>query len=115
MRNACPCGYYDDPVKPCTCSNMVVTKSRKRYGMIYQKRISGPLLGRVDINVEVPRVEYKKLSGTRYGESSEKLRARLEAAPQRQRQWFAVVGADGVLPDQIHPDRQSKKKVLPRF
>jgi predicted ATPase with chaperone activity len=38
MRNACPCGYFGDPVKPCTCSSMVVTK--------YQKRISGPLLDR---------------------------------------------------------------------
>jgi magnesium chelatase family protein len=47
--NLCPCGYYGDPVKPCTCSNMVVTK--------YQKRISGPLLDRIDIHVEVPRVE----------------------------------------------------------
>ena len=45
--NPCPCGYYGDPVKPCTCSSMVVTK--------YQKRISGPLLDRIDIHVEVPR------------------------------------------------------------
>ena len=52
--NPCPCGYYGDPVKPCTCSNMVVSK--------YQKRISGPLLDRIDIHVEVPRVEYEKLS-----------------------------------------------------
>ena len=80
----CPCGYYGDPVKPCTCSNMVVTK--------YQKRISGPLLDRIDIHVEVPRVEYEKLSDTRYGESSEKVRARVEAARERQRGRFGDAG-----------------------
>ena len=76
----CHCGHYGDPVKPCTCSNQVVTK--------YQKRISGPLLDRIDIHVEVPRVEYEKLSDTRYGESSEKVRERVEAARERQRQRF---------------------------
>ena len=50
--NPCPCGYYGDLVKPCTCSSAIVTK--------YQKRISGPLLDRIDIHVEVPRVEYEK-------------------------------------------------------
>ena len=72
--NPCPCGYYGDPVKPCTCSNMVVSK--------YQKRISGPLLDRIDIHVEVPRVEYEKLSESRLGESSATVRERVEAARQ---------------------------------
>ncbi len=84
--NPCPCGYYGDPVKPCTCSNMVVTK--------YQKRISGPLLDRIDIHVEVPRVEYEKLSSARLGESSAVVRERVEAARSRQRVRF--VSADGV-------------------
>ena len=75
--NPCPCGYYGDPVKPCTCSNMVVSK--------YQKRISGPLLDRIDIHVEVPRAEYEKLSESRLGESSATVRARVEAARARQR------------------------------
>ncbi|HSB66678.1 MAG TPA: YifB family Mg chelatase-like AAA ATPase, partial [Anaerolineales bacterium] len=48
--NPCPCGFFGDPVKPCTCSPGIVTK--------YQKRISGPLLDRIDIHIEVPRVEY---------------------------------------------------------
>ena len=68
--NPCPCGYYGDPIKPCTCSNMVVSK--------YQKRISGPLLDRIDIHVEVPRVEYEKLSESRLGESSATVRVRVE-------------------------------------
>jgi len=46
----------------------------------YQKRISGPLLDRIDIHIEVPRVDYEKLSGDRVGESSETVRARVQAA-----------------------------------
>ena len=56
----CPCcGYRGDPVKPCTCVPALVTK--------YQKRISGPLLGRIDIVIEVPRVDYEKLNVDRVG------------------------------------------------
>jgi magnesium chelatase family protein len=55
----------------------------------YQKRISGPLLDRVDIHVGVPRVEYDKLSDDRFGEPSAAIRERVEAARQRQRQRFA--------------------------
>lgn len=68
----CPCGYYGDSLKPCTCAPATVTK--------YQKRISGPLLDRIDIHIEVPRVDYEKLSGDRLGETSEAIRARLQAA-----------------------------------
>ena len=78
--NPCPCGYYGDPVRPCTCSSMVVTK--------YQKRISGPLLDRIDIHMEVPRVDYEKLSSERLGESSARVRERVEVARQRQRERF---------------------------
>lgn len=79
--NPCPCGYYGDPVKPCTCSAAIITK--------YQKRISGPLLDRIDIHIEVPRLEYDKLSERRLGESSSTIQARVEAARQIQRQRFA--------------------------
>jgi magnesium chelatase family protein len=85
--NPCPCGYYGDPVKPCTCSPGMVTK--------YQKRISGPLLDRIDIHIEVPRVEFEKLSDQRLGEPSAAIQARVEAARQLQRDRFAAVGADG--------------------
>jgi magnesium chelatase family protein len=81
--NPCPCGYYGDPVKPCTCSPGIVTK--------YQKRISGPLLDRIDIHIEVPRVEYEKLSDQRLGEPSATIQKRVEAARQRQRERFAVL------------------------
>jgi magnesium chelatase family protein len=55
----------------------------------YQKRISGPLLDRIDIHIEVPRVEYEKLSDDRLGEPSTAIRARVEAARELQRQRFA--------------------------
>ncbi|MBI3362435.1 MAG: YifB family Mg chelatase-like AAA ATPase [Chloroflexi bacterium] len=84
--NPCPCGYYGDPVKECTCSPSTVTR--------YQKRISGPLLDRIDIHVEVPRVDYNKLTDDRLGESSEVVRARVETARDRQRRRFEAVGAD---------------------
>ena len=54
----------------------------------YQKRISGPLLDRIDIHVEVPRVDYEKLSSDRLGEPSSAVRARVEAARKRQRARF---------------------------
>jgi magnesium chelatase family protein len=80
--NPCPCGYYGDPVKECTCSLGMVSK--------YQKRISGPLLDRIDIHVQVPRVEYDKLADDRLGEPSADVRARVEAARARQRERFGA-------------------------
>ena len=85
--NPCPCGYYGDPVRSCTCSTSTVTK--------YQKRISGPLMDRIDIHIEVPRVEYEKLSDSRLGEPSAQIQARVEAARQIQRQRFGSNGAHG--------------------
>src|SRR5437867_3932570 len=64
--NPCPCGYRGDSEKSCSCSASVVARS----GTLWVKRISGPLLDRIDIHVEVPRVNYEKLSGTRQGEPS---------------------------------------------
>jgi magnesium chelatase family protein len=78
--NPCPCGYYGDPVRECTCSNAMVSR--------YQKRISGPLLDRIDIHIEVPRVEYEKLSDDRLGEPSAAIRVRVEAARARQAARF---------------------------
>ena len=78
--NPCPCGYYGDTLKPCSCSSSTVTR--------YQKRISGPLLDRIDIHVEVPRVDYEKLSDDRFGEPSSEVQALVESARQLQRQRF---------------------------
>ncbi|GAI49618.1 unnamed protein product, partial [marine sediment metagenome] len=78
--NPCPCGYYGDPFKQCTCSPSLVAR--------YQKRVSGPFIDRVDIFVEVPHIDYEKLADDRLGEESEKVQARVEAARSIQRQRF---------------------------
>jgi magnesium chelatase family protein len=80
-QNPCPCGYYGDPVKPCTCSMGTILK--------YQKRISGPLLDRIDIHIQVPRVDYEKLSDSRLGEPSAIIQQRVESARQQQRERLA--------------------------
>ena len=79
-QNPCPCGYYGDPTRACSCSNSMITR--------YQKRVSGPLMDRIDLHVDVPRVEYEKLSSTRRGEPSADVRARVEAARARQAARF---------------------------
>ncbi len=79
--NPCPCGYYGDPFRQCTCPPSLVSR--------YQKRISGPFLDRVDIFVEVPHIDYEKLADDRLGEKSEKVQARVKAARSRQQKRFA--------------------------
>lgn len=83
--NPCPCGYSGDATHQCTCSRGMVES--------YQKRISGPMLDRIDIHVEVPRVEYDKLSSTTLGERSVDVRARVELARERQRKRFEGTSA----------------------
>lgn len=78
--NPCPCGYWGDLQKNCTCSMTNIMK--------YQKRISGPILDRIDIHISVPRVEYSKLAGDRNGESSATIKKRVETARQIQRDRF---------------------------
>ncbi len=78
--NPCPCGHYQDAQKECTCSISMVKA--------YQKKISGPLLDRIDIHVEVPRVPFEKLSSQRTGESSAAVRERVEQARAIQRERF---------------------------
>jgi magnesium chelatase family protein len=79
--NPCPCGYAGDPTHECTCSSSAIAR--------YQRRISGPLLDRIDISVEAPRVPYEKLSGMTPGEDSASVRARVEAARAVQAERFA--------------------------
>ncbi len=76
----CPCGYFGDSLKPCTCAPATVTK--------YQKRISGPILDRIDLHIEVPRVDYEKLSGNKVSESSESIRRRVQVARDIQNKRF---------------------------
>ncbi|MFZ5916385.1 MAG: YifB family Mg chelatase-like AAA ATPase [Chloroflexota bacterium] len=94
--NPCPCGWYGDPTHNCTCGLSMVSR--------YQKRISGPLLDRIDIHVDVPRVEYTKLSDDRLGESSSAIRRRVEAARQRQQERFAHLDTRGNASLQCNAD-----------
>lgn len=82
--NPCPCGYYGDPERACTCSPSVITR--------YQKRISGPMLDRIDLHVEVPRVDYEKLTSDRLGEASAEIRARVEDAVALQKHRYEGTG-----------------------
>jgi magnesium chelatase family protein len=87
--NPCPCGWLNDPQKACGCASAVVTK--------YQKRISGPILDRIDIHIEVPRVDYEKLSGDRVGETSASIRARVQAARDIQTRRFSNIESSDIV------------------
>ena len=82
--NPCPCGYFGHPTKQCTCSPNMVRK--------YLNRISGPMLDRLDLHVEVPPVDYKSLANTAKGETSEKIRQRVNRARQIQNERYKGTG-----------------------
>ena len=84
--NPCPCGYAGDSQKQCTCSPSTIAR--------YQKRISGPLLDRIDIHIDVPRVDYDKLASDRLGETSAVVRERVERARLVQRDRLAAATTD---------------------
>ncbi len=79
--NPCPCGFYSDPTKECICNLSQVIK--------YQKRASGPLLDRIDLHVEVPRISFSKLESTDISDSSEVIRARVQLARNIQMARFS--------------------------
>jgi magnesium chelatase family protein len=78
--NPCPCGYYTDASKTCSCTSQQIQK--------YLARISGPLLDRIDIQIEVPAVQYKDLAGTTKGENSKDIRERVQLARKIQNERF---------------------------
>ncbi len=78
--NPCPCGYFGDPKRECRCSTRQVEQ--------YRSRISGPLLDRIDLHLEVPVVEFRQLAGKQPGESSAALRERILTARTIQRQRY---------------------------
>jgi magnesium chelatase family protein len=84
-----PMWIFGQYKKAYTCASAVVTK--------YQKRISGPLLDRIDIHIEVPRVDYDKLSEDRVRESSEAIRARVQAARNIQQKRFSNKGSSDII------------------
>ncbi len=78
--NPCPCGYFGHPAKECTCSKNAVSR--------YLSRISGPLLDRIDIHVEVPPVEFEDLSSNETGETSADIKKRIDKAREIQNKRF---------------------------
>jgi len=79
-QNPCPCGYFSDPEKRCICMPAQILR--------YQKKISGPLLDRIDIHIEVPRVRYEKLASEAKAESSDAVRERVQKARSIQKARF---------------------------
>ncbi len=78
--NPCPCGYYTDPNRQCSCTSQQIQK--------YLARISGPLLDRIDIQIEVPAVRYRDLAATSSGEKSDVIRERVQKAREIQLKRF---------------------------
>ncbi len=100
--NPCPCGNYGSRIHPCRCTQSQVER--------YRGRISGPLLDRIDIHVEMPEVGFSELSERSRGETSAAVRARVEQARRVQRERFRDEGI--LLNAQMNP-RQIRKYCLP--
>lgn len=98
--NPCPCGYYNHPGKECSCTPGMVKK--------YMNRISGPLLDRIDMHIEVTPVEFSQMNADRPEETSEAVRERVRAAREVQRQRFA--DAPGV-----HTNAMMNSKMLREY
>jgi magnesium chelatase family protein len=91
--NPCPCGHFSDPTRECRCTGGIIQR--------YLGKISGPLLDRIDLHIEVPAVPYQELRGKDGGASSAEMRARVERARGTQQ-------ARGFYNSQI-PVRQLRK------
>lgn len=98
--NPCPCGYYNHPEKPCTCPPGTVQK--------YLNKISGPLMDRIDLHVEVTPVPYKDLTEKRTGESSAEVRKRVIAARKIQEQRYAEFPT-------IHANAQMNSQLIQKY
>jgi len=79
--NPCPCGYFGDLKRECRCGPVQVQR--------YRQRISGPLLDRIDLHIEVPAVEYRDVASERVEENSAAIRQRISQARERQQERFA--------------------------
>ena len=79
--NPCPCGYFGHPTRPCMCSPHAVER--------YLGKVSGPLLDRIDLHIEVPAVPFEELSSTKPEETSAQIRKRVNAARKLQQERFA--------------------------
>ncbi|MBF0459147.1 MAG: YifB family Mg chelatase-like AAA ATPase [Nitrospirae bacterium] len=101
--NPCPCGYSGDSRRPCICSPSHIHR--------YRSRVSGPLLDRIDIHVDVPNVPYKELSGSTCGESSAQIRERVNRARGRQTERFK----EHFKKDKIYSNGQMKTRHIKKY
>jgi magnesium chelatase family protein len=99
--NPCPCGYYSDPKRACRCSTTRIEH--------YRGKISGPLLDRMDIQIEVPAVKYRELSDEKSAEPSVRIKARVEQARAAQRARFKN---EGIFCNAVMGSRLVKKFCL---
>lgn len=81
LTHPCPCGYLADPIHPCTCAPIAIHR--------YRSRISGPLLDRIDIHIEVPAVKYRDLADRGEAESSLEIARRVERSREIQMERYA--------------------------
>ena len=93
--NPCPCGYYGHPTRPCTCSDTAVSR--------YLGRVSGPLLDRIDLHIEVPPVDFENLSSAKREENSAAIKARVDAARAIQTERFlgTSVSCNAQIPPEL--------------
>ena len=98
--NPCPCGYYNHPTKACTCNPGQVQR--------YLNKISGPLLDRIDLQIEIVPVPFEKISNTAPGEPSAAIRERVIAARKIQEERFK--GEKG-----IHCNAQMTPKLIAKY
>lgn len=95
--NPCPCGYFGHPSKPCTCSATAVSR--------YLSRVSGPLLDRLDLHIEVPPVEFDEIASEERSETSAEIKNRVNAAREVQNERFrgtAIACNAKITPDLLH-------------
>ena len=97
--NPCPCGNATDPEKLCSCTPASIVK--------YQRKISGPILDRIDIHAEVPRMKFEKMADVKVGEESESIRKRVISARERQQKRFENV--DGIIANSEMQNQHIKK------
>ena len=97
--NPCPCGFLGDPQHACTCTPLIVQR--------YRNRLSGPLLDRIDIQVEVPRIQYKELSEPKDGDSSTTIRERVNK--------IRVIQRERLKPHRLHCNAQMESRHLRKF
>lgn len=105
--NPCPCGYYNHPTKPCQCTPGQIHK--------YLNKISGPLLDRIDIQIEITPLSFNSLSRTQPGESSATIRERVIAARSIQMERFSSLHSGEGWRDRIHCNAQMTPALMRQF